>query len=444
MSIGCATLMCHAPIVVPPIAGPEANRCRHTTEAMRDTARALVAHEPDLIVLISPHTPRRPDSWGIVHAPTLSGSFARFGHPELSYSFLGAPDEASCLADEAQRRGLKTHALGGVGLDHGALVPLHFVAEAGYLGPVLWVALPFPGTGTEETFGQAIAGASMRLGRCWAVLASGDMSHRLTHDAPAGFDPEARHFDRTFVNHLRNGDLKGAVSIDPELAELAAEDVLQSTQVALGAVGHPTGTRVFFYEGPFGVGYCEALLHSDRSPHARVEPPPPLLAQIAYDAIAHHLAGEPYTPPTVNPPWHAPRAVFVTLRSPSGELRGCIGRVDPIEPTLADEIVDCAISAATRDPRVDPLTRGELATLRIEVSVLESPKEVTSVEELDPARYGVIVSQGPKRGVLLPGVEGIHTAQDQLRIALNKAGIAANTPYRIARFTVEKTHLARN
>jgi aromatic ring-opening dioxygenase LigB subunit len=256
MSIGCAALMCHAPIVVPPIAGPRAPDCRTTTRAMAELARTLLEHEPELIVLVSPHAPRRPHSWGIVFADRLSGSFARFGHPELSYAFHGDVGAARCLAREASHLGLETHEIDGRGLDHGALVPLHFVHEAGYAGPVLLVALPFPGTETEQTFGEAVANASRLLGMRWALLASGDMSHRLTRDAPAGFDPAGRDFDHLFVGHLRRGDLGAAVSIDARLAEQAAEDVVQSTEVALGAVGKPSGTAVLSYEGPFGVGYC--------------------------------------------------------------------------------------------------------------------------------------------------------------------------------------------
>ena len=121
MSIGCAVLMCHAPIVVPPIAGSRAAECSTTTEAMREAARALVAHEPDLLVLLSPHAPRKPGAWGISHSAVLTGSFARFGHGALAYVCTGAPDAARCLADEARARNLDTHDIGGT-LDHGALV----------------------------------------------------------------------------------------------------------------------------------------------------------------------------------------------------------------------------------------------------------------------------------------------------------------------------------
>jgi AmmeMemoRadiSam system protein A len=445
MSIGCAALMCHAPIVVPPIAGSRAADCKTTTRAMGELARTLLAHEPDLIVLVSPHAPRRPHSWGIAHGERLWGSFARFGHPELVYAFAGDGEAAGSLAREALQLGLETHEIDGRALDHGALVPLHFVHEAGYTGPILLVALPFPGTETEQTFGEAVANASRRLGKRWALLASGDMSHRLTRDAPAGFDPAGRDFDHLFVAHLRRGDVGAAVSIDAQLAELAAEDVLQSTEVALGAVGQPHGTEVLSYEGPFGVGYCEALLHTDRVLHeVPGQAPPTRLAELALEAIRAELLGQRFEPPALAAPWDVARPVFVTLRSPDGELRGCIGRVDPVQATLASEVADCAVSAASRDYRMPPVEVGELDALHIEVSVLSTPEPVAGPAELDPQRYGVVVSRGSRRGVLLPNVEGIDTAEEQLRVALRKGGIAPGEEHRIERFTVKKAVLGKH
>ena len=198
------------------------------------------------------------------------------------------------------------------------------------------------------------------------------------------------------------------------------------------------GTRVFAYEAPFGVGYLEALLFTDRAAaRTRIEPsqpPPRVLVDIALAAIEHALHDEPYTPPSLPAPWSEPRAVFVTLRSPDGELRGCIGRTEPSFATLAEEIADCAVAAATRDFRMPSVQASELATLRIEVSVLHPPVAIADVDELDPAHYGVVVEHGKRRGVLLPDIEGIDSVAKQLRIALQKAGIAPDAPYQLRRF----------
>jgi aromatic ring-opening dioxygenase LigB subunit len=120
MSISCAVLMCHAPIVIPQIAGLRERECAGTTRAMRETARALVAHEPQLLVLISPHAPRREQSWGVTSERELRGSFARFGYPELDLDLHGSPLSAAAILDAARGYGLPTHSNPGRPHDHGA------------------------------------------------------------------------------------------------------------------------------------------------------------------------------------------------------------------------------------------------------------------------------------------------------------------------------------
>jgi MEMO1 family protein len=445
MSIACAALMCHAPIVIPVIAGADASSCKRTTGAMRETARALVEHAPALIVLISPHAPRRPRSVGMVFDASLSGDFARFGHAEVSLVLRGAPAHAARVAAHARAQQVPTHAFRGADLDHGSTVPLFFLYEAGYRGEVLLISLPYPGSDLEARFGKALASAARASEQRWAVLASGDMSHRLTRSAPAGFEPRAREFDRGFVRALDRGDLQAAISPDPELVALAAEDVVQSTAVAAAAVRyHAQGTRVIAYEAPFGVGYLEAVLFSQPE-HARgadAGAPPAALIQIALDAIAHALADRPFTPPQLDPPWQAARAVFVTLRSAHGELRGCIGRTEPRHTNLPAEVADCAVGAATRDFRMASVRADELGSLQVEISVLCGLEPVRGTADLDPARYGIVVEHGAQRGVLLPDVEGIESAEKQLQVALDKARIAGDAPYRTQRFAVNKVSSA--
>jgi len=436
MSISCAVLMCHAPIVVPSIGGLRESDCADTTRAMREAARALVAHEPQLIVLVSPHAPRHEQSWGLVTASELRGSFARFGSPGVNLRMRGSAQAAQAIAQAARGYGLSTRELPGDALDHGTLVPLFFVQEAGYRGPVVVVAPPLPGMQTEVLFGEVLREAALSLNERWAVLASGDMSHRLTLDAPLGYDPRALHFDETFVEYVRAGDLRSAIGIDPGLAATAAEDVIQSTAVAAGAIAfRARGLKVFSYESPFGVGYFEALLYSDRA-EIKHRTPPASLIDVAREAIACELRGQPYIPPQFEAPWHDARAVFVTLRNETGEVRGCVGRTEPIQSSLADEVADCATAAATRDYRMAPVELEELDGLTIEICILDDPEPVESHAQLDPHRYGIIVTRGLRRGVLLPNVAGVDTVAEQLRRALHKGGISAKEPYRVERFTV--------
>lgn len=131
---------------------------------------------------------------------------------------------------------------------------------------------------------------------------------------------------------------------------------------------------------------------------------------------------------------------FVTIRTARGSLRGCIGTVSPACETIASEIIQNAISAATRDPRFAPVTPEELSGLTYGVDVLMPPETARGVEDLDPSRYGVIIesSSGQRRGLLLPNIEGIETADQQWRAVHQKAGIPVGAPVRVERFTVTR------
>lgn len=125
---------------------------------------------------------------------------------------------------------------------------------------------------------------------------------------------------------------------------------------------------------------------------------------------------------------------FVTIHK-GGDLRGCIGTIVPTRPTLAEEIIGNAILAATEDPRFFPVREEELSELDISVDVLGEAEEVDSFDALDPVRYGVIVTRGYRRGLLLPNLDGVDTVEEQVSIALRKAGISGGD-YKLKRFEV--------
>ncbi|HXG93008.1 MAG TPA: AmmeMemoRadiSam system protein A [Blastocatellia bacterium] len=131
---------------------------------------------------------------------------------------------------------------------------------------------------------------------------------------------------------------------------------------------------------------------------------------------------------------------FVTLRSSDGQLRGCIGTIEPMCKTVAHEIIQNAISAATHDPRFPPVRVDELPGLSYGVDVLSVPERVKGVEDLDPQQFGVIIEtmDGRRRGLLLPRIETINTAQEQWLAVHLKAGIRPGTPVRVERFTVTR------
>ena len=131
---------------------------------------------------------------------------------------------------------------------------------------------------------------------------------------------------------------------------------------------------------------------------------------------------------------------FVSIHE-HGKLRGCIGTISPVRDCVAREIIDNAVSASTRDPRFDPIRADELKWLEISVDVLGEAEPISSAAELDVKRYGVIVSKGRKRGLLLPDLDGVDTVEEQISIAKSKAGIADwDNNVELQRFEVVRHH----
>jgi AmmeMemoRadiSam system protein A len=130
---------------------------------------------------------------------------------------------------------------------------------------------------------------------------------------------------------------------------------------------------------------------------------------------------------------------FVSLKK-DGRLRGCIGTIEPTRPNLAEEIIRNAISSCSRDPRFPPVREEELEGLDISVDVLGEPEPVSSLGQLNPKKYGVIVRSGPRVGLLLPDLEGVDTVEEQLDIARQKAGIPRGEQMEILRFQVKRHH----
>jgi AmmeMemoRadiSam system protein A len=177
------------------------------------------------------------------------------------------------------------------------------------------------------------------------------------------------------------------------------------------------------------------------SEEARDTPDP--LVVLARKAIERFVRdGATITPGALPGAGLARAGVFVSLHRADGSLRGCIGTTQPTRATIEDEIVDNAISAASRDPRFHPLTPPELDDLDISVDVLGPAEEVKGLADLDPKEYGIIVRTADGRqALLLPDLEGVDTADQQLRITCRKGGIDPDRDrYRLFRFRVERHH----
>ena len=403
-------------------------------DAMAELTRRLIESGAESVILISPHAPLEADSFVAYEGPEVYADFTHFRAP--GFRFTAAVDEQllAAIKQTAAAKNYYVSMLEENELDHGIAVPLYFLLQNGWRGTVVTLGYSFLSNEDHLRFGSCIRNAVEQVGRPVAFIASGDLSHRLKPQAPAGYNPDAHFFDEEVVAALRSNEPEKIVQIDYNLRRLAGECGYRSMLVAIGASSDlPLSCEVLSYEAPFGVGYLVAQLIN--------QPQQADLPGLARRAVETFVSSRDiYELPPVPHGLLGSRApCFVSLKTLSGELRGCIGTIEPAKDTLAEEIVANAISAATNDPRFDPVREAELSNLRYSVDVL-FPSEPATMDQLDPAVFGVIVEDesGSRRGLLLPDIPGIVDAHQQVEIAARKAGIAPDQPVKLYRFKVER------
>jgi AmmeMemoRadiSam system protein A len=430
----------HPPIIIPEVGGQHLKDVTATVRGVERMMERLVASRPDVVVLISPHAPLDPQSFSAYSGPRLRGDLWEFGAPQVEFDVPNHVVLLSRVVAVAHARGLSMWLVpAGRRLDHGTMVPLYYLLKAGWRSSILVVSVSLRPCEEHVRFGECLAEAATQLGLRLAICASGDMSHRLKPGAPAGYHPDAPRYDETIVEALRAGDFERILHVDPELREKAGEDIWRSLLIAYGAVGGRLHRpEVLSYEGPFGVGYMAAVLAEYSDGEGLGEAELPALARRAVEAYVKE--GRILDPPArLQESVASPAGVFVSLKTREGQLRGCIGTLEPVQENVAREVIHNAIAAATRDPRFDPVRADELEALVFSVDILSPLEPVADPTDLDPKRYGIVVeTDDGRRGVLLPDLPGIETIEEQLRYARMKAGIRPDEPVRLFRFTVRR------
>lgn len=432
-------IMPHPPIIVPGVGKGREAEASNTIEAMKKASKDIAADKPKTIIISSPHAPAFRDYLYISDEEELHGDFSSFGDRLTGMSFSNNLELAKLIADKAGLAGINAGGLSsrikqqhGISdaVDHGALVPLYFISQEITGFKVVHISTPFmPFTELYE-LGKCIAEAVSELDEDVVYVASGDLSHRLTMDAPAGYNRLGREYDEFIVNKISTGDVDGLLNLDIELMEAAGECGTRSIIMMLGAMdGKELVNKVYSYEGPYGVGYLVA----------KVDPPEESIhVKLAKESLETYVKEKRMIdiPEWVEEEMLKSRAgVFVSLKI-KGQLRGCIGTIGPTKGSVAEEIINNAISSGTMDPRFEAVVEEELHMLRYSVDVLSEPERIVSMEELDVKRYGVIVTSGYKRGLLLPNLEGVDNPADQVNIALRKAGIGDSEEFELERFEV--------
>jgi AmmeMemoRadiSam system protein A len=290
--------------------------------------------------------------------------------------------------------------------------------QAGWRGQ--GYALPAP-SGGRESLGRAIAQALNDDAEPCALLACGRLSDRS--DGAGEEAVSGKRFADFVLQGLRR-DTALLRGIPPHL--LAGQNVYDALLVALGArEGAP---RVLAHEVIAGTGFVTAEIY-------RSSP----VAGFARACLTHYLAGRAVDdlPVPGEPLLHQPAGCFVTLKK-EGDLRGCIGTVSATRTDLAAEIKHNAVAAATQDPRFWPVVAEELPLISVSVDVLGQMEKIDSVNDLDPYRYGVVVRCRSKVGLLLPRLEGVEDARQQVDIARQKAGVWPEEEVELWRFRADR------
>ena len=445
-----AGFMPHPPLLVEGVGDEMKTEVARTDAACRQLAERVAELAPETVVVVSPHGPVFADAYTMPDWQRLSGDFNAFGSTvsmewenDVRYvkRAMELADENALPLTAISRQQLSSlrqpHAL-----DHGTMLPLYYLEQAGWQGKVACVRIG--GLPPRECYriGTVLARASAGP---TVIIASGDLSHCLNDQAPSPYNPAGPEFDAGIKKALEKKEFQSILDMPPEFRQRAAECGWRPLVTLLGSLDEiNVSTQVLSYEGPFGVGYLVASFELQPGKAASLVPATAAPreqsthARLARRAIEHYLATGQLLPAADAEELSSRAGAFVSLKS-DDQLRGCIGTVEPAQPSLAEEIIVNAVDAATKDPRFEPVSPDELSTLRITVDVL-GPLQPAGFNDLDPATKGVVAEWKGRRGLLLPDLPGIDDGEQQLAIAMEKGGIPAERRQETSlyTFTVER------
>ena len=462
MAILAAFMVPHPPMIVPAVGRGSEKQIQKTIDAYEQVADEIAALAPETIIITSPHTVMYADYFHISPGKGAKGDFGRFKAAQVCFDEEYDRELVNELADIARGQGFPAGVMGerDKRLDHGTMVPLYFIRRKYTGAKIVRIGLSGLPLSEHYRFGQMIREAVDKLGRKAVFVASGDLSHKLQDYGPYGFAEEGPQYDARIMDVCSRAAFGELFDFDETFCDRAAECGHRSFVIMAGAFdGLAVKATQLSHEDVTGVGYGICTFYpgeKDESRHflkqylggaakrlaekrAQEDPYVQLARKSVEYYILHHRKME--MPEDLPEELLTKRAgAFVSIHE-HGKLRGCIGTIAPVRDCVAREIIDNAVSASTRDPRFDPIRAHELKWLEISVDVLGEAEPIKSPAELDVKRYGVIVTKGMKRGLLLPDLDGVDTVEEQISIAKSKAGIADwDTNVELQRFEVVRHH----
>lgn len=431
MPIILTCMLPHPPLIIPAVGKGEERKIQKTIDAYHEAARRIAACQPETIVLISPHQTMYADYFHISPGDGATGDFGQFRAPQEKMEVSYDTAFVDKLCELAKAKALPAGTLGEreKRLDHGTMVPLYFVNQYWTDYQLVRIGLSGLTLAKHYELGQCIKETAEVLNRRVVIIASGDLSHRLKEDGPYGYQKEGPEYDSRIMEVMGKGAFGELLEFSEDFCEKAGECGHRSFIIMAGALDKTEVTAErLSYEGTFGVGYGICVYNVCEDAYVR----------LARQTIETYVR----TGVKIKVPGGLPEEMyerragtFVSIKE-NGGLRGCIGTIQAVQTSIAEEIIGNAISAAVRDPRFFPIEPEELDKLTISVDVLGETERIDSPDMLDVKRYGVIVTKGYKRGLLLPNLEGVDTVEEQIAIAKNKAGIGEEEEVELERFEV--------
>ncbi|PKM67927.1 MAG: hypothetical protein CVU95_04585 [Firmicutes bacterium HGW-Firmicutes-2] len=462
----------HPPVAIPGVGQGRERAISKTLDGYRTIAQKIKKIKPETIVVVTPHGHTFSNGISLVGTSNVQGDLKGFGVSDVSMSKkINLPlthliqmafeenDLVSVVLDEVIAKSYGTQPK----IDHGALVPLYFVDEVYDDYQVVHVTPCGLSARDHYNYGVAMKNVIMSFDETVVMICSGDLSHALTDDGPYTYNPYGKLFDALVVEAITEKSPEVLLKLTPKEVSDAAQCGLNSYLMGFGMMdGYDYHSEVISYEGPFGVGYLTGYLANDFTTLTKskqiewdaeaikaYEEKKKLedgFVKIARQSIEHYVrtsrkigrevAMALVDKDTLKELMHQKAGAFVSIHK-EGNLRGCIGTIEAACGDLLDEIIHNAISACSSDPRFNPIEERELTMLEIKVDRLYPSERIESLEDLDVKKYGVIVEEGHKRGLLLPNLEGVDTTLQQVEIAKKKAGITKDS-FTIYRFEVER------
>lgn len=457
MSLLGAYALPHPPLAVPNVGRGQENKIQKTLDAMNNVAQEIAELAPDTIIFITPHSTVYSDYFHISPNANARGDFWQFGEDsicmETQYDEELIAEISRITAEQNIPAGTKGER--DANLDHGVLVPMWYINRQYASYKSVRISQSGLDSVTHYRLGECIKNAVEVSGRRAVLIASGDLSHKLSEKGHYGFDPVGADFDRAITQTLSSADFSELFSLPENLRKQAAECGYNSFMVLAGCFDRlSVDAKLLSYEGPFGVGYAvasffprssdekrnfaeqyEAKIQSQTEKLRASEDPYRALARQSLEHAVLHGKSLPFPEGLPDEMLQRKAGAFVSLHK-NGQLRGCIGTISPATKNIAHEIIQNAVSAGLSDTRFAPVSASELPHLTYKVDILNAAESISDSSALDVKRYGVIVSCGHRRGLLLPNLDGIDTVEHQIEIARQKAGISENEPIKLERFEV--------